>query len=415
MEFTTDKELAVYIKGLGGTLWLVGGAVRDEMLGLACSDNDYLITGVDISALPFERIAGSTFPVFLVKIGGEYCEVAMARKERKNGVGHKGFEFFADKSVSVKDDLARRDFTINSMAINVITGELHDPFGGEVDLHIYKVIRQTSVAFKEDPLRVFRAARFSAKLGFYIDCGTMSAMESLRDEIPSLPGERVWNETIKALNTASPSKYFRALHETRCLGHWFKELDALHVPDKHDGTAFDHTMKVMDHGRTPLERFGLLVHDLGKGLTPAENHPSHHGHDQLGVQAVNDLCDRLKVPNEYRNMGVLCARDHMRCKRATEMRPGKFFRMCVDTGTYFDDLMHVSRIDSSFRDGGDVNAEQEYFNKVMLMARCAFAVEYDITGMHIINEGYEPGPKIGEMLLCRRIHEYKRRITATNT
>ena len=406
MKFENEKCFANHIKDKGGVLWCVGGAVRDELLGINSQDKDYMITGINISDIPFEKVVGQNFPVFLVEINGKVCEIAMARKEKKSGVGHKGFEFFTDKGITVNDDLARRDLTINAIAKNVLTDKIIDPFNGCDDLKS-GILRHTTEAFAEDPLRVFRVARFAARFNFYVANETKALMGQLIHELHTLPCERVWKKLEKTLEAKYPSKFFEVLKNVGALPMFFKEVNALDVPDKHDGTAFNHTMKVMDAGRSKHERFGLLVHDFGKGLTPKELHPAHHEHAKLGIKPVKSFCDRLKAPNDFKDFGVLCVTEHMRMKRAHEMRHGKFVRWTLSIKKYFTDLFKVSFLDSVCREGGSFEIEGKHFQITFSLAKKVFEIEKEVTGKTLIAEGKEPGKHFGEILFQRRVKAFK--------
>jgi tRNA nucleotidyltransferase (CCA-adding enzyme) len=410
MNFSNEKELAEYIKTLGGTLWLVGGTIRDEFLNRRpTSDRDYMITGVPISKIPFDRVVGKKFPVFLVEIEGVKCEVALARTERKTSAGHKGFEFYTSPGITVEQDLYRRDFTINSMARNVLTGQLVDPYGGQKDLKD-RYLRPTNLrTFREDPLRVFRMARFICQLDFPL-IKKPYKIGPRRDELESLSPERVWKETLKALGTERPSGYFKILKVLNVLDVWFPELQDLDVPDKHDGTAFHHTMTVLDGPKKApsLLRFGLLVHDLGKGRTPKENHPSHHGHDELGLVAVESLCKRLKVPARYRKIGWLSCKHHMRLKRTDEMRPGTFIKLVLeDLKDDWSLIAAVSFYDSYSRFGADKNKEYDRYIAQNIRAGRVLEVAQEITGDQLVQEGIKQDKHFGMKLFERRVKRLK--------
>ncbi len=406
--FTNEKELANFVSNLGGDLWLVGGSIRDKHIGLTPKDKDYVITKLDINKLPFEKIAGKDFPVFVVKVKNKLCEVALARKEKKEGTGYKGFNFFTSPSISIEEDLSRRDLTINSMAQNVITNKIVDPFNGLNDLK-NGVLRHTTNSFSEDPLRVFRTAHFAARFNFKILDNTKELMKSLVNELEYISIERVWFETMKVLNTKNPSIFFTTLKEINALSIFFKEIDNLNVSDKHDGTTFSHTMKLIDKGVTPLERFGLLVHDLGKGITPKELHPSHYNHDKLGEKVVEDFCKKLKIPNDFRKFGMLCAKEHMRIKNSLEMKDSKFFVMASKLGkNTFRDLLNVSLKDSSFREGSDFEVEKIKFDKILEKANKVWEAEKEITGKTLIKEGKKPGKNFKDILFQRRLEVFKK-------
>lgn len=386
-------------------LWEVGGALRDEVLGRAPHDRDYLVTGVRAEELGFERVVGSDFPVFQVEISGKTCEVALARRERKNGNGHRDFSVFSDENVTVEEDLSRRDLTANSMARNVRTGEWVDPFGGWRDIRA-RVLRHTSKAFAEDPLRAYRVARFAATHGFDVAPETLTLVSTLRRELRYLPGERVWKETEKALEGEGASAYFKVLKDAGLLGVHFPEVEALDVPDRHDGTALNHTLKVVDAGRSAVERFSLLVHDAGKGLTPSELHPAHPGHDDLGEAPVRELCRRLRVPKTYEAAGVLSATQHMRAKRAAEMRPRKLLRWVSAHRAHVQHVVEVSFLDSAYREGAHHDDEVARFENVRRLVRQVFEVERTITGKALLAEGLETGRHFGDALFQRRVEAF---------
>lgn len=406
MEFKNDIELALYIKNLGGDLYLVGGAVRDYIMGVIPVDYDYVITGVDIDDLPFYKIVGIDFAVFLVRIGDTLCEVALARTEKKIGTGYHGFSTLYDSSVKIKDDLKRRDFTINSMARHILTSDFYDPFCGRYDIK-YKLIRHTSDAFREDPLRVYRAARFAAKLGFGISSNTRILMSDMYDEIKDIKPERVWKEIEKLLKYDKPGLFFRYLLSSELLGVHFPEVELLNVPDMHDETAFNHTMTVMDHGKTPMERWGLLCHDLGKGLTEPSERPKHHSHDKYGVPQVEALCERLRAPSKYLDFGIMCVKNHMKFKRANEMRDGKFLRWVSDMGIHYSTLSSVSFIDSAYRSNGTVEETDIHFIPVIAKIVKVHSAMRCVTGKMLIDQGYEQGPKLGDILFQKRVEFYK--------
>ena len=410
MKYKDEVHLAEVVRDLGGMLWSVGGQMRDALMGVTAHDNDFMITGVAVHKMPFARVAGKDFPVFLVPMASTMCEVAMARTETKQGTGHKGFVFFTDETVTIEQDLARRDLTINAMARNVLTGEVVDPFNGQGDLQ-RKVLRHVTASFSEDPLRVLRVARFAAQLGFSVAPETLELMRSLVLELPTLSSERVWQETERALATPKPSRFFSVLQDVGALATLFPEVQALEVPDKHDGTTLKHTMRVIDTGRSALERFGLLVHDFGKGVTPKSLHPTHHGHDRLGRKVVLGFCRRLTVSRAFTTFGMLCATEHMRVKFALEMRPGRFLRWALQlkASGHFEGVVQVSYLDSTHREDCAIDEVQRQFKVIRDLADMAFAVEREVTGAVLLDEGKEPGKRFGQLLLQRRAEEFQRR------
>ena len=242
-KFENEKDFAQFVKNLGGNLYLVGGAVRDIQMNKEPKDFDYAIEGLGNHILPFKKV-GDFFPVYLVEIGGKKCEVALCRTEKKTGKGHTGFEVDV-KNVTIKEDLARRDFTINAMAIHVLTGRLIDPFNGREDIR-YNILSHVTDAFSEDPLRILRAARFSARFNMNIDYKTFKAMEMNAHKLQEISGERIALELKKTFEQSKdPAVFFRVLKAAQVLPYTFPEIAALDVPDKHDGTTFEHVMNLL--------------------------------------------------------------------------------------------------------------------------------------------------------------------------
>lgn len=247
MNFESSKCLAEHVASLGGRLYLVGGAVRDKLRGAQVFDEDYVITGLAPERVAFEKIIGSDFPVFLVEIAGKKCEVALARTEKKNGTGYHGFTFYCGSDVDIMQDLARRDLTINAMAEDVLTGELFDPFNGREDL-LRERLRHVSDAFRDDPLRVYRVVRFAAQFGFSVHQETFELMQAAKEDLRALKPERVLKEFEKALMAKFPRYFFDYLIAAGVLDVHFPEVAALNVPDNHDGTTYEHVMKLLAHG-----------------------------------------------------------------------------------------------------------------------------------------------------------------------
>ncbi len=310
-------------------MYLVGGAVRDRLLGLPLADRDWVVVGstpAEMEGLGY-RAVGKDFPVFLHPQTHE--QYALARTERKTAPGYKGFHFNAAPEVTLEADLQRRDLTINAIAQDE-NGAVIDPFGGVADLNA-GLLRHVSPAFSEDPLRVLRVARFAARLDFAVAEETMRLMQAISQsgELQTLAPERIWVEVERALNEPAPVNFFKVLRECHALATIFPEIQqlfgvpqpAVHHPEIDSGI---HTMMVLEQAcrlsKDPLVRFAALVHDLGKGTTPEEEWPSHRGHEERGVGLVNGLCDRLKIPNKYRELAVMTSRYHLNCHRVEEMR-----------------------------------------------------------------------------------------------
>lgn len=313
-------------------VYLVGGAVRDALLRLAVKERDWVVVGStreDLLRLKYREV-GRDFPVFLHPESHE--EYALARRERKVAPGYRGFTVEFGPEVTLIEDLARRDLTINAIAQGS-DGTHIDPYGGVRDLEA-RVLRHVSEAFSEDPVRILRVARFAARfapLGFSVAPETLDLMRSMVDrrEIDSLVAERVWIETEKALNSARASEFFRVLRDCGALQRIYPEIDALfgvpQPPEWHPEIDTGvHTLMVLDQAsllsQDSRTRFAALVHDLGKGSTPRAEWPRHRGHEERSVALIDALASRLRIPSEYRDLGVIVARFHGIVHRAFELR-----------------------------------------------------------------------------------------------
>jgi len=324
-------------------IYAVGGAIRDELLGVPVQDRDYVVVG----ATPEQMIAqgyrpvGKDFPVFLHPQTHE--EYALARTERKTAAGYHGFQFFYAPDVTLEEDLARRDLTINAMAREVrpdgeLTGPVIDPFGGQRDLEA-KLFRHVSDAFLEDPVRILRIARFAARFAdFSVAPETLALMRKMvaDGEVDALVAERVWQEVSRGLMEKKPSRMFDVLRECGALARILPEIDALFgVPQRADyhpevDTGV-HVMMVLDHaarqGYALPVRFAALTHDLGKATTPEDILPRHLGHEGRSVDLLKPLCERLRVPNECRDLALLVAREHGNIHRVMEMGAAALVRL----------------------------------------------------------------------------------------
>ena len=256
-------------------------------------------------------------PADIMRIGKEF---ALARTEKKTGQGHKEFEITIGKEITIEEDLKRRDITINSIAKDVITGELIDPFNGREDIK-NETIRATSVSFKEDPLRVYRVARFASEIGFKVEQNTINMMNNLKEELVTLSKERVFCEFRKALATNKPSVFFNVLRQADVLNIHFKEIydliGSLQPIEHHpEGDSYNHTMITVDNStkltKDLLVRYACLVHDLGKGQTPKEMYPHHYGHAEKGVEPARNLSNRIGVPASWKKAGIISCKEHMR-------------------------------------------------------------------------------------------------------
>lgn len=312
-------------------IYIVGGAVRDELLGRASADRDYVVVGATPKNMLAEgyRPVGKDFPVFLHPQTHE--EYALARTERKSGHGYHGFTFHTAPDVTLEQDLARRDLTINAMARGD-DGRLVDPFNGEQDLRA-KILRHVGPAFAEDPVRILRIARFAARFhDFSVAAETQVLMQQMvaDGEVDHLVAERVWQELAKGLMEARPSRMFAVLRECGALARLLPEVAALFgVPQRADyhpevDTGV-HTLMVIDqsarHGYALPVRYAALTHDLGKAETPAELLPRHIGHEERSVRLVEQLSSRLRVPNDCRDLALLMAREHGKIHRSADLKP----------------------------------------------------------------------------------------------
>jgi len=346
-------------------IYAVGGAVRDELLGLPVKDRDYVVVG----ATPEEMIAqgfrpvGKDFPVFLHPKTHE--EYALARTERKSGRGYRGFQIFASPEVTLEDDLARRDLTINAMARNE-QGQLIDPFGGAADIGA-RVLRHIGPAFVEDPVRILRVARFAARFGFEIAPETLALMRHMVEEgeADHLVAERVWQEFARGLMADEPVRMFEALRACGALARILPELDALfgvpqppqHHPEIDTG---DHTMRALACAAVrgePLEvRFAVLVHDLGKGATPPEQWPKHIGHEARSLPLIEALCERVRAPVACKELALAVAKWHTHVHRALELRDDTMLKVLEQCDAFrrperFDAMLRAAECDARGRLG----------------------------------------------------------------
>jgi len=347
-------------------IYIVGGAVRDELLGRACDDRDYVVVGAtpeDMLAAGY-RPVGKDFPVFLHPRTHE--EYALARTERKSGRGYHGFTFHAAPDVTLEQDLARRDLTINAMARGD-DGTLVDPFDGQRDLQA-KVLRHVGPAFAEDPVRILRIARFAARFhDFTVAPETQALMQQMvaDGEADHLVAERVWQELAKGLMEARPSRMFEVLRACGALARLLPEVDVLFgVPQRADyhpevDTGI-HTLMVIDqsarHGYALPVRYAALTHDLGKAETPADLLPRHIGHEGRSVRLVEQLSSRLRVPNDCRDLALLMARDHGNVHRAADLKPSTIVALLERSDALrrperFEQLLEACRCDYTGRLG----------------------------------------------------------------
>ena len=395
-------------------VYLVGGAVRDRLLGLAVRERDWVVVG----ALPEELESqgylpvGREFPVFLHPVTHE--EYALARLERKVAPGYRGFTTRFSPEVTLEEDLKRRDLTVNAMAESE-GGELIDPYGGRADLAA-RVLRHVSDSFTEDPVRVLRAARFAARfasLGFRIADETMELMRRMvaSGEVSALTPERVWQETERALAAERPEVFFATLRECGALKVIYPEIDALYGvpqpprwhPEIDTGV---HVMLALAYAASrrasTTVRFAVLMHDLGKARTPPELWPKHHGHEEAGVPLIEGLADRLKVPGTYRELAILAAREHTLVHRALELRPETALKLLQECDAFrrpqrFAELLEACEADARGRAGleSEPYPQAQYLQAALAAASGVTLTEAERSGLK--------GAAIGEEMKKRRL------------
>ena len=396
-------------------VYLVGGAVRDALLGEAVKERDWVVVGgtrEDLLRLKYREV-GRDFPVFLHP--DTHQEYALARLERKVSPGYRGFAVEFGPEVTLEEDLARRDLTINAIA-QADDGTLVDPYGGRRDLEA-RVLRHVSPAFVEDPVRVLRVARFAARfepLGFRVASETLELMRAMveRGEVDALVAERVWQETEKALRELKASEFFRVLRECGALQRIYPEIDALfgvpQPPEWHPEIDTGvHTLMVLDQAAllsTDIKvRFAALVHDLGKGTTPREQWPGHRGHEERSVSLIEALAERLRLPGDYRELSVIVARYHGNVHRAAELKPGTILEFFERADAFrrperFAQVLLACEADSRGRAGLELlpYPQRPYLQAARDAAAAVKPSAEDIAALS--------GEKIAELLRRRRLH-----------
>ena len=405
--------------------YLVGGAVRDELLGLPVKERDWVVVGGNVQQMLDQgfRKVGKDFPVFLHPVSGE--EYALARTERKKGSGYYGFDVHAAEDVTLEQDLLRRDLTINAMARDE-TQRLTDPYGGQRDLE-QRLLRHVSPAFSEDPLRVLRVARFLARLaplGFRIAPETYQLMSDLAasGELAKLVPERVWQETETALGEAQPQLYFQVLRDCGALRWLFPELDALYgVPQParwhpeidtgvHSLMVLAQAAKLSDDSSV---RFAALVHDLGKAKTPRDLWPSHPGHERRSVRLILAMVQRLKIPNHYRDLAVKVAELHGKCHKVAELRESTVLGMLEDLDSFrrprmLEDFLLACEADARGRTGmeDDPYPQADLLRQAHRAAAGVNTGDLDLAGL--------TGEQIGELLRQARQRAIARQRASSN-
>ncbi|MBQ3972319.1 MAG: HD domain-containing protein [Selenomonadaceae bacterium] len=328
-----ERELVERARSRHARAFRVGGCVRDALMGKAPKDRDYVLCGIARESFeqlfPQAKRVGKAFPVYLLDIDGEMCEVSLARRERKSGHGYRGFQVEFDETVTIEEDLFRRDTSMNSMALELPEEALIDPYGGREDIG-KKVIRAVSVHFMEDPVRALRAARQAAEHGFTIEKKTFGFMASCADELRGEPQERLFHEMKLALASERPSIFFRCLQEAGLLSVVFPEIHQLIGKTQPaafhpEGDSYEHSLLVLDKVARETEslvgRFSGLVHDIGKGVTPEEMLPHHYGHEKKGKEVLDRWNQRMTLPKQWLNAAHFVIAQHMRAPKLE--KPGK--------------------------------------------------------------------------------------------
>jgi tRNA nucleotidyltransferase (CCA-adding enzyme) len=395
-------------------VYLVGGAVRDRLLGLPVRERDWVVVGARSGELERQGYlpVGKEFPVFLHPETRE--EYALARLERKVAPGYKGFTTEFSPDVTLEEDLKRRDLTINAMAEDA-DGEIVDPFDGQRDLEA-RVLRHVSDAFVEDPVRILRVARFAARfapLGFTVADETRELMKRIvaAGEVDALVPERVWKETLRALSEPRPDVYFETLRDCGALAVIFPEVAALFGvpqpekwhPEIDTGVHVMMALRLAAKKELPVSvRFAVLAHDLGKARTPPEKWPAHHGHEQLGVEPIESLCARLKVPTQLRDLALIVSRHHTHVHRALDLKPGTLLSLFEDTDAFrrperFAEFLSACECDARGRLGLE---DREYPQADYL--RAAFAAVQGVTLAESEKQGLA-GAAFGEKLRVKRL------------
>lgn len=401
--------------------YLVGGAVRDRLLGYPVKERDWLVVGetADSMLAAGFRPVGKDFPVFLHPLDHE--EYALARTERKTAPGYKGFAVHAAPDVTLEEDLLRRDLTVNAMAIDA-DGELIDPYNGRRDLDS-RILRHVSAAFVEDPVRILRVARFAARyahLGFTVAEETLELMRKMvtAGEADFLVAERVWAELHKALLERTPAAFFQVLKDCGALQVVFPEVDALFgvpQPEKYHPEIDTgvHSLMVLEQAARLSDkaevRLAALLHDLGKALTPSQHWPSHHGHEQKGLPVLAKLCERLRVPNNFKSLCAQVMQYHTHCHRALELRADTLTDMLQTIGAFkpdsrLDEFLQACEADARGRTGFEDRPypQADYIRSAAMAATAVDTSEALLKGL----QGEQIGIAIRK-LRAQAINDYK--------
>jgi tRNA nucleotidyltransferase (CCA-adding enzyme) len=400
-------------------VYLVGGAVRDELLGLPVTERDWCVVGAtpeQMKSLGYRQV-GKDFPVFLHPETGE--EYALARTERKTGPGYHGFEFRSSPDVTIEDDLRRRDLTVNAMARDK-AGALIDPFNGREDLEL-RILRHVSASFAEDPVRILRVAKFAARfapLGFRLAEETLALMSAMveKGEADELVPHRVWKECEAALACPSPVVFFDILRQCGALAAVFPELDALFgVPQPEEWhPEIDcgvHAMMVLEQAAALSPdvdvRFAALVHDLGKATTSKAKLPSHPGHERRSVRLIKSMATRMPIPTACRELALVVAEFHGHCHKAFQLRPATILKVLERADAFrrparFDKFLLACEADSRGRTGFEARPypQRQYFSMALQAATA-------VSARDLIREGMD-GARIGDALRRKRLQAISR-------
>ena len=410
-----------YFTKLAGFMktYLVGGAVRDQLLSYPVREYDWLVVGETAETMLAQgfRPVGKDFPVFLHPITND--EYALARTERKTSHGYKGFAVYSTPDISLEEDLLRRDLTINAMALDS-EGQLLDPFNGQSDLE-NRILRHVSPAFSEDPVRILRVARFAARyahLGFTVAEETQGLMQNMvkAGEVDYLVAERVWAELAKALSEQTPAAFFQVLRDCQALAVIFPELEALfgvpqpakYHPEIDTGVHSLMALTQAAYLSDKIEvRLAALLHDLGKALTAKELLPSHHGHEHNGLPLLEAFCERLRVPKNIKNLCSLVMQYHTHCHQALELRPGTLTDMLQTVSAFkseqrLNDFIYACEADARGRTG----FEQRLYPQADFIRQAAKAASSVDVGS-VLHEGLK-GTEIGLAIRRLRIDAIKR-------
>lgn len=403
----TKASTSISAKTLQPQTYLVGGAVRDKLLGIAVYDRDWVVVGATVDDLlnqGYQQV-GADFPCFLHPETKE--EYSLARTERKQGKGYTGFVCDFGPDITLEEDLSRRDLTINAIAQDQ-DGELIDPYGGQQDIHD-KWLRHVSPAFAEDPLRVLRVARFAARFahrGFRVHHTTLVLMKNISasGELKTLTAERVWKELSRALAEPTPTAFFETLRDGDALAKLLPEVDALygvpqteqHHPEIDTGI---HTMMCVDYAAKNFAdteiTFAALFHDLGKGITPPNEWPRHIMHEIKGVPLVKKACKRLRAPKSFQQLAELVCQHHLRCHRALEMKPATVVKMIheldgIRRPERFDKFLKACESDAR----GRLGFEQTPYPQADYLSACLQQMK-KVNVKALVEEGFK-GEALGE-------------------